>query len=142
MGYSLASPINALMIVQIFFILSCLPFDQKATILNVTLYSKRWIVDSCSHNYEHAIYTIIKDRLYEACVHFLHIINKDIQIPGFNSFKNTSFFSKKQFFSMIIMQLSTLVLKEDNSLHYFKHLSRVTLHVKLLLADIKLSLIT
>ena len=38
--------------------------------------------------------------------------------------RNTSFFSKKQFFSMIIMQLSTLVLKEDNSLHYFKHLSR------------------
>ena len=38
---------------------------------------------------------------------------------------------------MIIMQLSTLVLKEDNPLHYFKHLSRVTLHVKLLLADFK-----
>ena len=38
---------------------------------------------------------------------------------------------------MIIMQLSTLVLKEDNSLHYFRLKSRVEVHLKLLLADYK-----
>ena len=37
---------------------------------------------------------------------------------------------------MINMQLSTLVLKEDN-LHYYKLLSRVEVHVKLLLAEYK-----
>ena len=32
--------------------------------------------------------------------------------------KNTGFFSKKQFLNRVITQLSTLVLKEDNSLSY------------------------
>ena len=33
------------------------------------------------------------------------------------------------------MQLPTLVLKEDNSLHYYKVLFRLEVHVKLLRAD-------
>ena len=50
---------------------------------------------------------------------------------------NTGFFSKKQFLCRIIMQLSTLVLKEDSSLPYLKPLSRLDVHVKFLLANYK-----
>ena len=35
------------------------------------------------------------------------------------------------------MQLSTVVLKEDNSLPYLKRFSRVDVHVKFLLANYK-----
>ena len=46
-------------------------------------------------------------------------------------------FARKSIFIRIIMQLSTLVLKEDNSPLYYKHLSRVEVHVKFVLADYK-----
>ena len=59
-----------------------------------------------------------------------------VLLPSYEN-KKYRLFLVKAIFSRIIMQLLTFVLKEDNSLHNQKPLSRVDVRVKFLFVDYK-----